>query len=679
MKKLSLVSVILLLASSVVSQTTTPQPVIGARVVNVLQINGLLFKDLNKNGKLDVYEDWRRSLDERVNDLVAQMTVEEKAGLMVGPSLPAGPNGSPSEQAVWGQNPFNPGPVQLTSPATTDALLRRHIRQFINRENLPARTMATWLNAVQQIAEGSRLGIPVIFVTNPRNQFGTQNVFGIQEAGSAFSQWPGPLGLAAMRDNALVEEFARIAAQEYVAVGLRGAYHPTADVATEPRWNRFRETFGEDAKLTTEIITALVRGFQGEKLGPKSVALTTKHFPGAGPADDGLDAHFPWGKNQVYPGKNLEYHLQPWKAAIAAGTAMIMPYYAVPKGLTSEDLGMAYNKEIITDLLRNKLGYQGVVNSDTGISTGMPWGVESLSVKDRYKKAIEAGVDRIGGDATPELIVELVKGGGLTEARIDESARRILRIYFGLGLFENPYANPDEAERTVRKKEFQDKADLAQRKSIVLLKNDKSILPLKKGLRMYVEGLDASVAAQFGYVSTSNPDDGDVCIVRVSPTGGGGRGQGGGRGGAGGGFAGGGRPGGGAPGGGRPGGGAPGGGFGGGGNQPVDLTIPAARLTPVRALMQKKPTIIVLQFDSPYVIPELANESAALLATFGVSDEALFDVLMGKFNPTGKLPFELPVSMEAVREQLEDLPYDSKAPLFKFGAGLSYDRAKGNQ
>ncbi len=650
------------------SQSAAPQPVISARVTPVLQINGLLFKDLNKNGKLDVYEDWRRSMEERVNDLVAQMTVEEKAGLMVGPSLPAGPQGSVSEQANWGQNPFNPGPVQLTSPATTDGVLRRHIRQFINRENLPARTMATWLNAVQQIAEGSRLGIPVIFVTNPRNQYGTQNVFGIQEAGSAFSQWPGPLGLAATRDIALIEEFARIAAQEYVAVGLRGAYHPTADVATEPRWNRFRETFGEDAKLTTDIITALIRGFQGEKLGPKSVALTTKHFPGAGPADDGLDAHFPYGKNQVYPGKNLEYHLQPWKAAIAAGTAMIMPYYAVPKGLTSEELGMAYNKEIITDLLHNKLGYTGVINSDTGISTGMPWGVEALTVKDRYKKAIEAGVDRIGGDATPELIVELVKSGGLTEARIDESARRILRVHFGLGLFENPYVNPDEAERSVRKKEFQDKADLAQRKSIVLLKNDKSILPLKKGLRMYVEGLDASVAAQYGYVSTSNPDDADVCIVRVSPTGGGpgGRGQGGGRGGAGVG-----RPGGGGPGGGFAGGGRPG-----GGGQPVDLTIPAARLTSVRALMQKKPTIIVMQFDSPYVIPELANESAALLATFGVSDEALFDVLMGKFNPTGKLPFELPASMDAVREQLEDLPYDSKAPLFKFGAGLSYQTGR---
>ncbi|MGE0129504.1 MAG: glycoside hydrolase family 3 protein [Blastocatellales bacterium] len=646
------------------SQFATPQPVINARVVNVLQIDGLLFKDLNKNNKLDVYEDWRRSIEERAGNLVAQMTIEEKAGLMVGPTLPMGPGGSVSEQAGYGSNPFNPGgPITLNTPATTDALLRRHIRQFINRVNDAPGTMANWLNAVQQIAEGSRLGVPVLFVTNPRNHYGARAAFGMIEAGNAFSQWPGALGLAAMRDTALVEEFARIAAQEYVSVGIRGAYHPTADVATEPRWNRFRETFGEDAKLTADIITALVRGFQGEKLGPHSVALTTKHFPGAGPADDGFDAHFAYGKNQVYPGKNLEYHLQPWKAAIAAGTAMIMPYYAVPKGMTSEDVGMAYNKEIITDLLRNKMGYTGVVNSDTGISTGMPWGVENLSVKDRYKKAIEAGVDRIGGDATPEIIVELVKSGALTEARIDESARRIMRVYFGLGIFENPYANPDEAERTIRKKEFQEKADLAQRKSIVLLKNAKNILPLKKGVRMYIEGLDATVAAQYGYVSTNNPDDADVCIVRVNATGGGnpgrGRGQGAGRPGAGRGE-----------GGGR----LAGAGLGrfGAGNQPVDLTLPAARLTPIRALMQKKPTIIVMQFDSPYVIPELANESAALLATFGVTDEALFDVLMGKFNPTGKLPFELPSSMDAVREQFEDLPYDSKAPLFKFGSGLSY-------
>jgi beta-glucosidase len=398
---------------------------------------------------------------------------------MVGPSLAMGPGGAVREEPVFGVNPFAGGPPALVSPGTTDALHKRHIVQLINRENTDPRTMASWLNGVQAVAEARRLGTPVLFVTNPRNHYGAAATFGIAEASSAFSQWPGTLGLAATRDPALVEEFARIAAQEYVSVGIRGAYHPTADVATEPRWGRFRETFGEDASLTADLIAAVIRGFQGKELGPASVALTTKHFPGAGPASSGQDAHFPWGRNQVYPGKNLEYHLLPWKAAIQAGTAMIMPYYAVPQGLTGEALGMAYNKEIVTDLLRGKLGYAGVVNSDTGITVGMPWGVEELSLSERYKKAIEAGVDRLGGDATPEIVVDLVKKGGLAEARVDESARRILRVLFALGLFENPYASPEGAARTVRKAEFQQKADVAQRRSIVLLKNAGRVLPLK--------------------------------------------------------------------------------------------------------------------------------------------------------------------------------------------------------
>ena len=617
------------------------QPELGARVVTLLRVDGALFKDLDKNGALDAYEDWRLPVAERANDLVSRMTLEEKAGLMVGPSLPMGPGGTPSEQPVYGVNPFSGGPVALVSPGTTDALHKRHIVQFINRENQEPRTMAKWLNAVQELAEARRLGTPVLFVTNPRNHYGAAASFGIAEASSAFSQWPGTLGLAATRDVALVEEFARIAAQEYVSVGIRGAYHPTADVATEPRWGRFRETFGEDAALTAELIGAVIRGFQGPVLGPTSVALTTKHFPGAGPASGGRDAHFPWGKNQVYPGGKLEYHLLPWKAAIEAGTAMIMPYYAVPTGIAREPLGMSYNKEIVTDLLRGRLGYTGVVNSDTGITTGMPWGVEALSVKQRYQKAIEAGVDRLGGDSTPELIVELVKGGELTEARIDESARRILRVLFALGLFENPYVSPDAAARTVRKAEFQQKADLAQRKSIVLLKNAGKLLPLKPGARMYVEGLDPVVAARYGYVSTGSPDDADVCILRVS---------------------------------------APAGGIRprtGGGDAPIDLTLPEATLAPVRAIMHKKPTIVALHLNNPLVVPELAREAAALLATFGVSDEALFDVLVGKVAPTGKLPFELPSSMEAVRAQLEDVPHDSQNPLFAIGSGLTYD-GRGN-
>jgi len=301
----------LLAAAQGVLGQSRPQPVLGARVVEILRVDGALFKDLDKNGKLDPYEDWRRPVAERVDDLVSRMTLEEKAGLMVGPSLPMGPGGTVSEQPVYGRNPFSGGPVAMVSPGTSDALYKRHIVQFINREDREPKTMATWTNSVQQLAEGRRLGTPVLFVTNPRNHYGVPASFGIAEAGSAFSQWPGTLGLAATRDPALVEEFASIAAREYVSVGIRGAYHPTADVATEPRWGRFRETFGEDANLTAELVTAVIRGFQGPELGPTSVALTTKHFPGAGPASGGQDAHFAWGKNQVYPGRNLEYHLLP--------------------------------------------------------------------------------------------------------------------------------------------------------------------------------------------------------------------------------------------------------------------------------------------------------------------------------------------------------------------------------
>ena len=165
-------------------------------------VDGFLFKDLNKNGRLDAYEDWRRPVEERVSDLVSQMTLEEKAGLMVGPSLEMGPGGSLSEQAIYRSNPFTGGSPQLYSPATSEAIRRRHVRQFINRSNADPRTMATWSNAVQAVAEGSRLGIAAFFVTNPRNHLSGAAQFGVNETAGTLSQWPGTLGLAATRDPA---------------------------------------------------------------------------------------------------------------------------------------------------------------------------------------------------------------------------------------------------------------------------------------------------------------------------------------------------------------------------------------------------------------------------------------------------------------------------------------------
>ncbi len=670
-------------------QSVASQPRLGTRTVTVIEVDGLRFRDLNRNGTLDVYEDWRRPADARADDLVAQMTLEEKAGLMVGPTLPMGEDGAVNEETRPMPNPFG-GPV-WSLPGTSDAILKLHIRQFINRVNTSPRTMVRWLNAVQAIAESSRLGIPAFFVTNPRNHLGGMVIVGIEEAGGSFSQWPGTLGLAATRDLALIEEFARVSAEEHVAIGVRGAYHPQIDLATEPRWARISGTFGEDADLTSDIARAMVRGYQGSTPGPRSVALIFKHFPGGGPAIAGQDSHFAYGKYAVYPGGNLEYHVKPFKAAIDAGAVAIMPYYSIPKDITPEQVGMSYNKAIVTDLLRNRLGFRGVVNSDSGITTSMVWGVESLSIEQRYRKGIEAGVDLYSNDATPGYIVDLVRKGELSEARVNESARRLLRVRFALGIFENPYADEEVAERTLRSEAFRKKGLEAQRKSVVLLANGKGTLPLKAGARVYAEGIEAAALKARGLTVAAAPEEADVAVLRLTqtgqrgpagasrgggPAGGAGRGPGGGMGapgrGAGGPGSGAGAAGSGAGGQGRGAGRATGLGGMDTGGTPIDLTVAPAVLTKARAVMKATPTIVAMYFDRPYVVPELANEAAALVAHFGVSDEALLDVLTGVVAPAGKLPFELPSSMDAVRAQKEDVPHDSTAPLFPFGHGLTF-------
>ena len=225
--------------------------------------------------------------------------------------------------------------------------------------------------------------------------------------------WPEPLGLAAIGSEEVVREFADIARQEYLAVGLRVGLHPQIDLATEPRWGRISGTFGEDAELTSRLAAAYIRGFQGSALGPRSVAMMTKHFPGGGPQKDGDDPHFPWGREQVYPGANFEYHLAPFRAAIEAGTSQIMPYYGMPVGTEYEEVGFGYNRSVITGILRDQLHFDGIVCTDWGLVSGVTdlgdvgfdlgeigaakaWGVEHLDREERVLKIIEAGVDQLG-------------------------------------------------------------------------------------------------------------------------------------------------------------------------------------------------------------------------------------------------------------------------------------------
>ena len=605
-----------------------------------LDQSGLSFRDLNKNGKMDTYENPNASIEARVNDLVDQMNVEEKAGSMFINMIGTTPDGEPMETPILSSDPL----VIMMSfalPSNSEMIAKKKMNSFNILASLDADKMAKYNNTIQKMAERTRLGIPITIATDPRH--GTYNNPGAGLFTPAFSQWPSSFGLAATRDTVLVREFGDIARQEYTAVGIRLALHPMADLATEPRWGRANGTFGEDAYLSSIMTKAYVLGFQGDSLDQNGVACMTKHFSGGGPQMDGEDAHFPYGREQVYPGNNFDYHVQPFiNGALPAKTAQIMPYYGIPVGQTREDVGFGFNKDIIQGLLRDSLNFQGVVCtdwqiiSDSRMGKGRAWGVEHLSPKERVKKVLDAGCDQFGGENIPELIVELVNEGILDESRLDVSVKRIMKDKFRLGLFDNPYVDEQKATQIVGQDSFRKKGKIAQAKSMVLLKND-AILPLKEGTKVYVEGMLTSEDFERKGTLVKSPADADVIIKRI---------------------------------------GTP---FDERNEYFLESFFHQGRLyysdeekKEILDLISQKPSIVVANLERPAILTEIAATSSALFAEFGTSDEVLVKVLFGEAKPEGKLPFELPSSWEAVENQKEDVPYDSKDPLYPFGYGLSY-------
>lgn len=598
------------------------------------------FRDLNKNGSLDVYEDKNASIEYRVNDLVAQMTLEEKAGTMFINMIGMTPQGKPIDKPFLSKNPLD-FMMAVFMPSSSEMLVNKKMNSFNIIHGHEVDIIARNSNNLQKIGEKTRLGIPITIATDPRH--GTENNPGAALYTPAFSQWPSSLGLAATRDTLLVREFGNIARQEYLAAGIRLALHPMADLATEPRWGRSNGTFGEDAELSAMMTKAYVLGFQGDSLGTESVACMTKHFSGGGPQEDGEDAHFPYGKNQVYPGSNFDYHLIPFeKGAFPAKTAQMMPYYGIPIDQTDENVGFAFNKTIITTMLREKYQFDGVICTDWNIISGSKigdaraWGVEDLSPAERTKKVIDAGCDQFGGESSPELIIELVKSGQLSEARIDQSVKRILKDKFRLGLFDNPYVDEEEAKNIAGNTAFRKIGKMAQAKSAVLLKNEQ-LLPLKKGTKIYAEGMIKSEVLNTYGELVDNPVEADVILTRI--------------------------------------------------RTPFDprdaffleqffhqgrLYFSEEEKKEIIDLISQKPSIVVVNLERPAILTEIAEVSAALMADFGTSDEVLNELIFGMEIPSGKLPFELPSSWEAVENQKEDVPYDSKDPLYQFGHGLTY-------
>lgn len=693
---------------------TEPPPIV-ARSKGVLTLAGHQFKDANASGALEPYEDWRLPVDARVADLVGRMTLDEKAGMMLIDTLNAEPGGLAPAAAVnlvqaQGMTRFI---FRNVVTATPDG---RPGAGFIGAQVTP-REAAQFTNTIQEMAEATRLGIPAIFKSNARNHYERQARGGINEAAGALSEWPKEPGLAATRDPAVWREFSAAMGAEWSALGLRAAYAYMADLATEPRWYRVHETFGEDADLTAVILRALVEGLQGGPVSPRTkVALTLKHFPGGGPQEGGRDPHYTFGKNQRYPAGRFGEHLKPFQAAIAAGVGAIMPYYGVPLGLTHDGvthapLGMAFSHPIITDLLRGRLGFQGYVNSDTGIINDRAWGLEHQTVPERVAAAINAGTDVLSGFHAKQTLIDLVHAGLVPPARIDAAVTRLLREQFALGLFENPYVDASQAATIVGQPAFREQALEAQRKSIVLLKNqDGNVLPLPAPtaaapVRLYTLGLDPGVvgdSAYGGYQVTAGdrtaangqtrlpvPAGTDRAILRVEISnpravtstyrsddpGTGGLLD---------------------PATGRAWGAADPANldrgllFGGAWPSEVDAlsftTMAAARsweispsLADLQAVLAEigdpKRAILCIYFRQPYVLDAESGlrRAGALLATFGVGDRALLDVLTGRFHPRGRLPFALAGNLAAVLANDPDAPgYPAEDTLYPFGFGLGY-------
>ncbi len=602
----------------------------------LIENEGLTFRDLNKNGRLDVYEDRRRPVAQRVENLLGQMNLEEKAGLLFIDIIAMGPEGELNEV------PSFKDPITFAFDANSTFVVQNKMSHFnIVQAPEDPKVMVRWNNNIQEMGERTRLGIPITIASDPRHGVRDNPGAGIESG--IFSEWPSPLGLAATRDSVLVQEFGSIANKEYRAVGIRLALHPTADLATEPRWSRISDTFGEDAELSARLTAAYLNGFQGDPTGisTESVACMTKHFTGGGPQKDGMDAHFASGKEQVYPGDNFAYHLIPFEAAIAQKTAFMMPYYGIPVNQTKEKVAFGFNKEIITGLLRNTYAYDGIICtdwaiiSDTFAKPASDWGMEDSTPLEKVQKVIDAGCDMFGGEALPELVVQLVQEKKISEERLNASVRRVLKNKFDLGLFDDPYVNEKDVN-SLRSTAFMAKGKQAQRRSLTLLKNEKELLPLSKKSKVYLQGFNDG----FSYPDlslTDDPEDADYIILKL--------------------------------------------------NTPYEpgngsflerffkqgrLDFPEKERDALLDLISKKPTITVLSIDRPPVIPEIDFASTAVIADFFASENIILDLITGKFGPTGKLPLEIPSSMEAVKAQKEDLPYDSASPLYSYGHGLGY-------
>ncbi|MDH6359259.1 glycoside hydrolase family 3 N-terminal domain-containing protein [Parabacteroides sp. PF5-9] len=704
--------------------------------VNLLTVDGFAFKDLNRNGQLDPYEDWRLTPEERAKDLASKISVEEIAGLM----LYSAHQSIPGASQGFGSSTYNGKSFAESGALPSD--LSDAQRKFLTEDNVrhvlvtrvqSPEVAALWNNNVQALVEGMGHGIPANNSSDPRHGTSADAEYNFGSGGQ-ISLWPGSLGLAATFDPAVVKRFGEIASIEYRALGIATALSPQIDIATDPRWSRVSGTFGEDPDLSTDMARAYTDGFQtssGDKeisngWGYESVNAMVKHWPGGGSGEGGRDGHYGYGKYAVFPGNNLEQHKQPFiKGAFnlegkTAKASAVMPYYTISVGQdpSGNDIANGYSDYLITDQLRGKYGYDGVVCTDWGITgdetgvetfAGKPWGAEGLTVAERHYRILMAGVDQFGGNNDKDPVLEAYQmgvkeyGEEAMRKRFEKSGERLLLNIFRTGLFENAYLDPAESQALVGKPEFMQEAYEAQLKSIVMVKNKTNTLPIEKNKKVYVpQRFFPPVMNFFGVAATGrmdypvnldlvrkyytvveNPDEADFAIVFVTNP-------------------------------------KSGSGYdkadadkGGNGYVPIslqfnDYTATSARnpslaggdpfekftnrsykgksvktsnktdmqsVNETKAKMKGKPVIVSMDMDNPSVMSEFEKSADAILINFGVQNQAVLDIISGTNEPSALLPIQMPADMRTVEEQFEDVPRDMRC--HTDSEGNTYDFAFG--
>jgi len=608
------------------------------------------FRDLNRNGQLDPYEDRRLSPEARADDLVRRMTLEEKAGAMMHDTLPG--LGALTGASAQGYN----------FEAIEQMIATKHVNSFITRLQLPPAQLAEQNNKLQELAQRTRLGIPVTISTDPRSHF--QLVLGATSSGTGFSQWPETLGFAAIGDKDLVRRFGDIARQEYRAVGIHMALSPQADLATEPRWPRTTGTFGSRASAVSELVGAYVEGFQHGKDGvsPDGVATIVKHWVGYGAQLNGFDGHNYYGRFAKLSNASFAQHVAAFQGALEAHVAGVMPAYPILQGVTVngkpiEAVAPGYNKQLLIDLLRGQHRYGGVILSDWAITRdcdetcmtpsatspqqppaiATPWGVEKLVRVERFVKGIDAGLDQFGGTGESEFLVDAVKRGLVTESRLDESVRRVMILKFRQGLFDNPFVDASKAASIVGAESFRNEGEAAQRRAQVILENHGPLLPVDVKRKVWLFGIDAEAARAAGFTVVATPGEASFAIVRVST--------------------------------------------------PFETLHPHyffgaiqhegrldfrdgdAGYEAIKRASAKVPTVVAVDMDRPAILTNVRAKAGALIAIFGASDAALLEVVSGRARAEGRLPFELPSSMTAVEGQDPSVADDTARPLYAVGAG----------